>query len=91
MKKTELSYYTLYLVNKERKKKGKEFYTWGHSYEKGSLTRAKDLVTQTKKSRNKRKNITNLPQRKIDKIIHGFGEAAELAVKAGFDMVQRLL
>ena len=32
--------------------------------------------------------ITNLPQRKIDKIIHGFGEAAELAVKAGFDMVQ---
>lgn len=53
MKKAELSYYTLYLVNKERKKKGKEFYTWGHSYEKGSLTRAKDLVTQTKKSRNK--------------------------------------
>ena len=32
--------------------------------------------------------ITNLPQRKIEKIIHGFGEAAVLAVQAGFDMVQ---
>ena len=32
--------------------------------------------------------ITNMPQRKIEKIIHGFGEAAVLAVQAGFDMVQ---
>ena len=32
--------------------------------------------------------ITKMSQRKIHKIINGFGEAAVLAVKAGFDMVQ---
>ena len=32
--------------------------------------------------------ITNMPQRKIKKIIDGFGKAAVLAKKAGFDMVQ---
>ena len=32
--------------------------------------------------------ISKLSTRKIHKIINGFGEAAELAVKAGFDMVQ---
>lgn len=52
-KKSELSYYTLYLVNKKRKEKGKPFYIWGHSYEKGSLIRAKELITQTKKAGNK--------------------------------------
>lgn len=32
--------------------------------------------------------ITNMPVKTIQKIINGFGDAAELAVKAGFDMVQ---
>ena len=32
--------------------------------------------------------ISKLSTRKIHKIINGFGEAAVLAVKAGFDMVQ---
>ena len=32
--------------------------------------------------------ITKLPKSKIRSIIHGFGEAAALAVDAGFDMVQ---
>ena len=32
--------------------------------------------------------ITKMPQKKIRKIIHGFGDAAAMAVKAGFDMVQ---
>ena len=53
MKKNELPYYTLYLTNKERKKLGKSYLTWGHAYNKGSLLRAKDMKTQAFKSRSK--------------------------------------
>ena len=52
-KKNELSYYTLYLANKQRKKLKRDYYTWGHHFEKGSLIRAKEMVTQSKKPGNK--------------------------------------
>ena len=53
MQKNELSYYTLYLTNKTRKKMGLCYLTWGHAYNKGSLIRAKELKTQSRKDRSK--------------------------------------
>ena len=53
MQKNELSYYTLYLTNKTRKKMGLSFLIWGHAYNKGSLIRAKELKTQSRKNRSR--------------------------------------